>query len=71
MNNWLGSEARRLFCHRCCTAFSCTGDEACWCTEESVRLPMPRAGDDCLCRDCLRKAADERMDAALDAKSQE
>jgi hypothetical protein len=26
--------------------------------EESVRLPMPREGQDCLCRDCLRKAAE-------------
>jgi hypothetical protein len=29
----------------------------CWCAEETARLPMPVEGEDCLCRDCLRKAA--------------
>jgi hypothetical protein len=32
---------------------------------------MPRANQDCLCRKCLRQAAEERMDATVDAKSQE
>ncbi|HTO64530.1 MAG TPA: hypothetical protein VMM15_25155 [Bradyrhizobium sp.] len=71
MNNWLGSTARRLACRRCGTAFSCTGTEACWCAEESVRLPMPRAGEDCLCRDCLRKAAEAQTDAATRTTSPE
>jgi len=70
MNNWLGNEARRLACHRCGTEFTCTGDEACWCAKESARLPMPRAGEDCLCRDCLRQAAEQRVDAPVAAKSQ-
>jgi hypothetical protein len=26
---------------------------------EDVRLPMPTAGGDCLCRECLQKAARE------------
>jgi len=71
MNNWLGKKARRIACHRCGTEFACTGDEACWCAVESARLPMPRAGDDCLCRDCLRKAAEAQMLAAVEPKSQE
>jgi hypothetical protein len=25
--------------------------------EETARLPTPREGEDCLCRECLRKAA--------------
>jgi hypothetical protein len=25
--------------------------------EETARLPMPAAGEDCMCRDCLRKMA--------------
>jgi hypothetical protein len=25
--------------------------------EEDARLPMPREGEDCLCRECLRKAS--------------
>jgi hypothetical protein len=29
----------------------------CWCAEETARLPMPVDGEDCLCRECLRKAA--------------
>jgi hypothetical protein len=69
MNNWLGSKARRVACHRCGTEFSCTGNESCWCAQESARLPMPRADEDCLCRDCLRKAADAQTDAAVKTTS--
>jgi hypothetical protein len=59
MNNWLGSEVpRRLACHRCGAEFTCGLSDSCWCAEETTRLPMPRAGNDCLCRDCLRKAAE-------------
>ncbi|SHN67704.1 hypothetical protein SAMN05444170_1232 [Bradyrhizobium erythrophlei] len=48
---------RRVACSRCGTEFSCTGSETCWCAEEDVRLAMPRDEEDCLCRECLRKAA--------------
>jgi hypothetical protein len=72
MNNWLGNEAvRRLACYRCGTGFTCTGNEACWCAEEAVRLPMPRAGEDCLCRDCLRKVAEAQRNTAVETKSPE
>jgi len=48
---------RRLACSRCGTVFQCDPAGSCWCKEETVRLPMPLEGEDCLCRDCLRKAA--------------
>ena len=51
---------RRLACARCGAAFECgTGgaNGACWCMDEAVRMPMPdRAGEDCLCPNCLRAA---------------
>jgi len=47
---------RRLICTSCGTEFGCDLSGNCWCAEEPVKLPMP-AGGDCLCRDCLRKAA--------------
>jgi hypothetical protein len=50
--------SRRLACSRCGTEFSCTLDGEFWCVEETARMPMPREGEDCLCRECLRKAAD-------------
>jgi hypothetical protein len=50
--------ARRLACSRCGAEFGCDLSGTCWCAEETTRLPMPTAGEDCLCRDCLRKAAD-------------
>ena len=37
--------------------FRCDLSGNCWCAEETAKLPMPAAGDDCLCRECLRKAA--------------
>jgi hypothetical protein len=49
--------SRRVVCSRCGTDFSCTQSETCWCAEEDVRLPMPPDSQDCLCRECLRKAA--------------
>ncbi|WP_431201287.1 cysteine-rich CWC family protein [Bradyrhizobium betae] len=52
-------EPRRLTCSRCGTAFGCDLSGKCWCAEETARLPMPVKGEDCLCRDCLRKAAAE------------
>jgi hypothetical protein len=53
---------RRLACARCGAAFDCgSGDNegaACWCMDESYRLPMPEAGaGDCLCPACLRAKA--------------
>lgn len=50
--------ARRLRCERCGAEFSCDLDGNCWCAAEPVRLPVPAAAtQDCLCPDCLRKAA--------------
>ncbi|TYL91134.1 cysteine-rich CWC family protein [Bradyrhizobium rifense] len=53
-------QARRLACSRCGTEFGCDLSGTCWCAEETPRLPMPVRGEDCLCRDCLRKAAAAR-----------
>ncbi|MBI5262357.1 MAG: hypothetical protein HY852_11145 [Bradyrhizobium sp.] len=49
--------SRQVVCSRCGTEFTCALSGACWCTEETVRLPMPTDGEDCLCRDCLHKPA--------------
>jgi hypothetical protein len=49
--------SRRIACSACGTVFTCSLDRACWCAEEIARLPMPVEGEDCLCRECLRKAA--------------
>ncbi|SHG35877.1 cysteine-rich CWC family protein [Bradyrhizobium erythrophlei] len=49
--------SRRLACSVCGTEFACNPAGPCWCAEETARLPMPVAGEDCLCRDCLRKMA--------------
>jgi hypothetical protein len=53
--------SRRLACPRCGTEFTCSLAGPCWCAEETVRLPMPGDGEDCLCRDCLRKAAEANV----------
>jgi hypothetical protein len=50
-------EPRRLACSRCGTEFGCDRSGNCWCAEETAKLPMPVAGEDCLCRACLQKAA--------------
>jgi hypothetical protein len=52
---------RRLACSRCGTEFGCDLSGNCWCAEETARLPMPVKGEDCLCRECLRKAAAEAV----------
>jgi hypothetical protein len=62
-NRLESSTARRLVCEACGTEFSCDPAGGCWCFQETIRLPMPIEGQgnvtqDCLCRDCLRKAAD-------------
>ena len=51
------SAFRRLACSRCGAEFECNpgGDAG---VRMRFRLPMPVAGEDCLCRECLRKAAD-------------
>jgi hypothetical protein len=49
---------RRLACSRCGAQFECNPGGECWCADESFRLPMPVAGADCLCPECLRKAAE-------------
>jgi hypothetical protein len=51
------SPSRRLACPRCGTEFTCALAGPCWCAEEIARLPMPTDCEDCLCRECLRKAA--------------
>jgi hypothetical protein len=55
---------RRLACSGCGTEFSCSLSGSCWCTEEAAKLPMPVDGGDCLCRDCLRKAAEQSVSTA-------
>jgi len=62
MTNWLENSApssRRLACAGCGTEFSCSLSGPCWCEQETVRLPMPVDGGDCLCRDCLQKLAEQ------------
>jgi hypothetical protein len=49
--------SRRLACAGCGTEFICSLSGPCWCAGETVRLPMPGDGGDCLCRECLRKKA--------------
>jgi Cysteine-rich CWC len=50
-------ESRRLACGRCGADFRCEPGGDCWCMHLDVRLPMPAAGQDCVCADCLRAAA--------------
>uniref|UniRef100_UPI003527E2B2 cysteine-rich CWC family protein n=1 Tax=Bradyrhizobium sp. (strain ORS 278) TaxID=114615 RepID=UPI003527E2B2 len=53
--------ARTLSCEACGTEFTCDPHGSCWCFDESVRLPLPKAGqsgfNDCLCARCLAKLA--------------
>lgn len=59
MTNPLAAPAlpRRLACSGCGTEFSCDLSVTCWCAAETARLPMPTGNADCLCPDCLCKAA--------------
>ena len=54
---------RRLSCERCGREFDCGVGGACWCEAEPYRLPLPTGGSDCLCPDCLRKAAGAQKSA--------
>jgi len=53
--------ARKLTCESCGSEFSCDPGGSCWCFEEAVRLPLPKAGQsrfkDCLCAKCLATLA--------------
>jgi hypothetical protein len=65
MTNRLETPAsRRLACTGCGTEFSCSLSRQCWCADEAFRMPMPSDGNDCLCPDCLRKAADRAAGVA-------
>jgi hypothetical protein len=55
---------RQIVCSRCGMAFDCDPAGSCWCKDEAFRLPMPVAGEDCLCPDCLRKAAKQTQASA-------
>jgi hypothetical protein len=55
--------SRRLACHACGTEFTCNPAGPCWCHQEIFRVPMPDDGEDCLCRDCLRKNAEAILSA--------
>lgn len=50
---------QQLACARCGASFECgAAAGACWCMEETYRLPLPEtAAADCLCPACLRVAA--------------
>jgi hypothetical protein len=52
-----GKEPRRAACPRCGAAFACEPAGDCWCKDVEVRLPIPAAGEGCLCAACLRQAA--------------
>jgi hypothetical protein len=56
-NHFENQSARRLACAGCGAEFGCNPSGPCWCSAEAFRLPMPKDGGDCLCPDCLRKAA--------------
>ncbi|CCD91275.1 conserved hypothetical protein [Bradyrhizobium sp. ORS 375] len=53
--------ARKLTCESCGTEFTCDPHGDCWCFHETVRLPLPKAGQnpfkDCLCVTCLTTLA--------------
>jgi hypothetical protein len=59
MQNETGSnrKIRDVTCARCGSTFGCNVSGGCWCEAEPFRLPLPSDGGDCLCPECLRKAA--------------
>jgi hypothetical protein len=54
-------EPRRIACGRCGAVFECRLSGGCWCAGEAFRLPLPPAGEDCLCAACLRAEAERQM----------
>jgi hypothetical protein len=56
-NRLENQQSRRLACANCGTEFGCNLYGPCWCSDEAFRMPMPVDNSDCLCPDCLRKAA--------------
>ena len=55
-------QPQRVAGARCGAAISCEPAGDCWCKHEDVRLPLPVAGEGCLCAECLRKAAEARVE---------
>jgi len=50
---------RTVTCARCGASFGCGLSAECWCASMPARLPLPDdKAEDCLCPDCLRRAAD-------------
>ncbi len=62
-NRFENQATRRLACAGCGAKFGCNLSGPCWCSDGAFRLPMPLDGGDCLCPDCLRKAA-ARLEAS-------
>ena len=55
------SQAAVIRCQKCGTEFGCDPLGACWCKDETYRVPMPASpADSCLCPTCLRDAANEK-----------
>jgi hypothetical protein len=60
---------RRIACARCGASFDCGLSADCWCAAEPYRLPMTKAAiEDCLCSECLRKAAAALAESARNAE---
>jgi hypothetical protein len=55
-----------LACPRCGAAFDCTLSDVCWCTRQPIGLPVPDkdCGEECLCPDCLKAAAEAARPSA-------
>jgi len=52
------STAATLRCTKCGAEFSCDPAGACWCKDETYRLPMPaNKAESCLCPKCLQAMA--------------
>lgn len=62
-NRLVNVTARQLSCESCGTEFTCDPQGDCWCFDEAIRMPLPKAGQsafkDCLCVKCLTKLARE------------
>jgi hypothetical protein len=59
------SVGAQIGCSRCGARFVCDPAGDCWC-KALPRLPMPPAGETCLCPDCLRKALEAAARAQPD-----